>query len=432
MVKHFDVIVVGAGLAGSAAALTMSRSGLNVCLIERATSPGEKNVTGGVLYGRVLDDLITDWQNKAPVERWIVKNGIGMITSKSLTLFQFETEDFYNPPYNSCTINRANFDLWLAQQAEEAGATLVTNTLVEDLIFKDGYVKGVKTQRPDGELEADIVICADGVNSLLAQKAGLRKKDISPHEVGIGIKEVLLLPIEKINERFGLEENQGSAYEFIGTFLNCVHGGAFLYTNKKTLSLGIVVNLGSLQKAAVQPSMLLEEFKGQPQIQKFIEGGTLVEYSAHMVPEIGLEMVPKLYGNGVMVAGDAAGFVVTNGFTFEGMNYALASGKAAGHTAVLAMKNGDVSAKALAAYQDKINESFIGKNLETYRKVYHVLGNPRLRQEYPQIIEEIAKELFLFDDKPRIKLAKMVRSVVGNKVSMWQVIRDGIDMWRYM
>lgn len=430
MSNKFDVIVVGAGLAGSAAAIEMARTGLDVCIIERAIVPGEKNVTGGVLFKGILDELIPEWKNEAPIERWITKKGIGMVTADSLSLMQYETER--NEGYNACTLNRVHFDSWLANKAEEAGATLLTNTLVEDIILEDGFVKGVKTHHSDGYIYADLVICADGVNSLVAQKAGLRKQDISPKEIGLGIKEILSLPEETINQRFGLKGSEGCAYEFVGHFLNGVYGGAFLYTNRDTLSIGIVVNLGSIADTSVNARAILEHFKNQPQIKKLIDGGNLVEYSAHLVPEIGLDMVPQLYGNGVLVAGDAAGFVVNNGFSIQGMNYALASGREAGKTAVTCIRQGNVSAQKLASYKHLLDQSFVGKNLKKFQKTHKVLSNPRISKEYPVLIDHIAKNLFGFEDTIQPNLSSTVKNSLRGNVSAWQLIKDGIDIWRYM
>lgn len=430
--NKFDVIIVGAGLAGIAAAIEIAREGLAVCIIERAIIPGEKNVTGGVLFSSVLDDFIPDWKNEAPIERWVAKKGLGMVSEKSLSLMQFEVEKELEDK-KAFTVNRNAFDSWFAQKAEEAGATLLTNTLVEDLIIEEGFVKGVKTHHSDGYLEADIVICADGVNSLLAKKAGLRKRDVLPKEIGLGIKEIVSLPVNTINERFGIRENEGCAYEFVGNFLNGVFGGAFLYTNRDTLSIGVVVNLGSVGDTSTNARSILENFKNQPQIKKLIEGASLVEYSAHLVPEIGLDMVPDLYGNGILVAGDAAGFVVNNGFSIQGMNYAIASGIEAGKTAVEAIRTGDVSTKQLASYKTKIDKSFVGKNLKKYRKTHKVLGNPRMGNQYPAVMEGIAKKLFGFDDEIQPNIAEAVKSTIrGNNVSTWQLMKDGFDVWRYM
>jgi electron transfer flavoprotein-quinone oxidoreductase len=428
--SKFDVIVVGAGLAGSAAALEMARAGLNVCIIERAIVPGEKNVTGGVMFKGILDEFIPNWKNEAPIERWISKKGIGMVTAESLSLMQYETER--NDGYNACTLNRVHFDSWLANKAEVAGATLLTNTLVEDVILEDGFVKGVKTHHADGFIYADIVICADGVNSLVAQKAGLRKQDISPKDIGLGIKEILSLPEETINERFGLKGSEGCAYEFVGEFLKGVYGGAFLYTNCNTLSIGIVVNLGSIAETSVNSRAILEHFKNQPQIKKFIEGGSLVEYSAHLVPEVGLDMVPQLYGNGILVTGDAAGLVINNGFSIQGMNYAIASGREAGRTAVDCIRKGNVSARELASYKTQLDQSFVGKNLKKFQNTHKVLANPRIGREYPVLIDNIAKNLFGFEDTIQPSLSSTLKNSLRGNVSPWQLIKDGYDIWRYM
>lgn len=432
MSEKFDVIIVGAGLAGIAAAIEIAREGLEVCIIERAIVPGEKNVTGGVLFSSVIDNFIPGWKTEAPIERWVTKKGLGLVTDKSLSLMQFEVEKEMEEN-NAFTINRNAFDSWFAQKAEKAGAVVLTNTLVEDLIIKDGFVKGVKTHHEDGYLEADIVICADGVNSLIAKKAGLRKRDVIPKEIGLGIKEIVSLPAGIINQRFGLRENDGCAYEFVGNFLNGVFGGAFLYTNKETLSIGIVVNLGSVEDTSTNARSILENFKNQPQIKKLLEGSSLVEYSAHLVPEVGLDMVPDIYGDGILVAGDAAGFVINNGFSIQGMNYAIASGIEAGKAAVAAIKAGDVSKKQLVSYKQSIDASFIGKNLKKFRNTHKVLGNPRMGTHYPVLVDGIAKKLFGLDSEIQPNIGEAVKSTIRkNDISTWQLMKDGFDVWRYM
>jgi electron transfer flavoprotein-quinone oxidoreductase len=161
----------------------------------------------------------------------------------------------------------------MAQKVEQAGAIVAAGMRVDDLLFQEGRVSGVKVG--DEEFSSDIVILADGVNSLLAKKAGLRS-DFLPEDMKQGVKEVIELPRETIEQRFNLVNDEGAAMEFVGTCTRGLPGGGFLYTNKNSLSLGLVIELGSLVKSKQKASDLLEEFKHHPEISRLIEGGRTV------------------------------------------------------------------------------------------------------------------------------------------------------------
>ena len=190
---HFDVIVVGAGPAGSAAALITARAGLNVLLIERGEYPGAKNVSGAAFYGSaILNKLIPDWWEQAPVERYICRRDVLLMSPTTAVSLDFRSASptYVEPPYNAFTILRPKFDRWFAAQAEAAGAFLLTSTVVDDVIIERGKVVGVKVRRDEGELRADVVIACDGANSFLAQQAGLQRK-LKTDELSLGVKEVL-------------------------------------------------------------------------------------------------------------------------------------------------------------------------------------------------------------------------------------------------
>src|SRR5207245_9933350 len=138
-VEGFEVAVVGAGPAGSAAALTLAREGVQVLLLERGTFPGSKNVFGGRIYSYALKKLLGDAWKDAPIERFVRKEGITFMTSDNAFSMEFESRD----PEGSFTAKRAKFDKWLAEKAEKAGASLITESRVDDLIMDDGRVRGV-------------------------------------------------------------------------------------------------------------------------------------------------------------------------------------------------------------------------------------------------------------------------------------------------
>jgi electron transfer flavoprotein-quinone oxidoreductase len=279
-----DAIVVGAGPAGAAAALELARAGRSVVLLERGPFPGAKNVYGGVVYGRVLDDVIPRWWEQVPVQRWVVRRSTMMLTGSQALSVDFRSEAWGTVPYNGMTVYRADFDSWLAGHAVAAGAELVTSTVATGLLRDDrGAVTGVRTDRPGGELRARAVIACDGVNSFLAKEAGLLPRASASHHT-LGVKEVLDLPAPVIEERFGLGPRHGVDIEMLGA-TGGIPGGGFLYTNADTVSVGVVVSLPGLARAKVRPEALIADLKAHPAIAPYLRGSSVKEYSAHLIPE---------------------------------------------------------------------------------------------------------------------------------------------------
>ena len=265
-VPDFDVIVVGAGPAGSAAALTLARRGRSVCLLERGPFAGSKNVYGGVIYGRILDELVPEWWNRAPVQRWITRRATMLMTDHQSLSIDYRTTTWGAPPFNGATAYRPDFDNWLADEAVNAGATLVTSTTATGLVrTARGKIAGVRTDR-DGDLHAHVVIACDGVNSFLAKEAGLY-----PHfdkaNFTLGVKEVLALPRDEIEARFGIRSgsNEGADFEIVGG-TGGIAGGAFVYTNLDTIAIGAVLSLEDLGKAKVRPEEVIAGLKTHPSL----------------------------------------------------------------------------------------------------------------------------------------------------------------------
>jgi electron transfer flavoprotein-quinone oxidoreductase len=247
----FDVAVVGAGPAGSVAAYRLAKAGLSVVQIERGVTPGSKNVSGGVLYGRVLDDLLPGYANEAPVERKITRHAAMLMTKDSAVALDYSSR-LLAEPVNAVTVLRANFDPWLAAKAEEAGAFLMTGVRVDSLLTEPG-LSGAPTvvglRAGDDELRTRVVIAADGVNSFLGRSVGLTTKPPT-NQLGIGIKAVVGLPRRAIEDRFALADDEGAAFALVGDCTLGVGGGGFLYTNTESLSLGVVLRLDDLLRSA--------------------------------------------------------------------------------------------------------------------------------------------------------------------------------------
>jgi electron transfer flavoprotein-quinone oxidoreductase len=331
--------------------------------------------------------------------------------------------DWAANPHHSFTLLRAEFDAWLAAKAEEAGALLACGIRVDELLTDGTKVIGIRAG--DDEMLADVVIAADGVNSILAQKVGWAKM-FSPHQVATGVKQIIELPAETISQRFQVAGNNGAARLFVGDCSNGLMGGGFLYTNKSSISLGLVINVGELGRCRAKLFDIVEDFKNNPHIAPLIEGGEVAEYSAHLVPEAGLAMMPKLYGDGMIVAGDAAGFVLNLGYTVRGMDFAVASGEAAARTVIEAKARNDFSEHGLARYMDLLKESFVLRDLEAYRNMPDLLENERMYKAYPELVTNLASKLFTVDGAPHVHLVKMVLSQMKESgISLLQLARDG-------
>ncbi|MGO9196436.1 MAG: FAD-dependent oxidoreductase [Acidimicrobiales bacterium] len=431
MVERFDAVVVGAGPAGSMAALALARAGRSVCLLERGPFPGSKNLFGGVIYGRVLDDLIPGWIDEAPIERWVTRRVTMVLTETQSLAVDFRSGAWGSKPYNGATALRPEFDSWLAAQAESQGATLVCSTTATGLL-RDGTGRtlGVRTDRPQGEIEAGVVIACDGVNAFLAKEAGLALPE-DPSHYTLGVKEVLALDGGEIERRFGLLPGEGADFEVIGG-TGGIAGGGFLYTNRETVSVGLVLSLDGLSRSKVRPEQLLAGFKAHPAVFPLVSGGDVVEYGAHLIPEAGLAMMPQLAGNGILVAGDAAGLCLAAGLWLEGVNFAMASGAAAGEAAAEALERGDTSAAGLAGYRRRLEASFVLADHRRLRRAPHLVLSDRLQNHYPDLVCNLVEEMFTVrNPSPKQGLGTLARREARKSgVRFRDLVRDGWSAWR--
>ena len=356
-----EVIVVGGGPAGISCAVTIARAGHEVILIERGSFSGSKNVFGGAIYAQPTREIFPNFEKEAPIERLNVEHKFAILGEDDSTVISYRHKDLRNTGYS---VIRGKFDRWMAEEAKKEGVIIVEETVVRELIIENEKVVGVKTELE--EYYADIVVLADGVNSLLAKQIGFRET-IEPKDVALSVKEVIKLDREKINERFNLTDDEGCVYEIFGGPMKGMLGLGFLYTNKDSVSIGLGVGLDALCDKNLKPYELLDKLKEHPSISPLIKDGELLEYSAHLIPEGGYKKIPTLSGAGVMIAGDAA--MLVNNLHWEGTNLAMISGKLAGETAVTALAKCDFSEKMLAKYPEALEKSFVMKDLRTYRNL---------------------------------------------------------------
>jgi electron transfer flavoprotein-quinone oxidoreductase len=428
MPEKFDVIIVGAGPAGTSCALVCAQKGLNVLLIERGEYPGSKNVMGGVLYRKQMEELIPEFWKEAPLERPVIEQRFWMMDKESVVQFGYKGLEWGVEPYNNFTVLRAQFDQWFAKKAVEAGALLINETVVTECIVENGKVIGVRTDRPNGEVYADVVVLADGVNSLLSKQLGFHK-EFRPDEVALTVMEVINLPKEKINDRFNLEDNQGCTIEIFGDSTKGNLGTAFLYTNKDSLNIGVGTTLSSMIKSKMKPYDLLDYLKTHPMVKPMLAGGESAEYLAHLIPEGGYRSVPKVAGNGVVVVGDAAQLV--NAIHREGSNMAMHSGLLAAETVIEAKYRGDFSQSSLNLYRQKLYDSFIIKDLEKYKDATHTFeNNPQYFKEYVPMMNKAMSKFFTVDGTPKRDKQKEIMKSVTAERGTFKVIQDIYRAWK--
>ena len=429
--KNFDAIVVGAGPSGNACAYTLAKAGLSVLQIERGEYPGSKNVQGAILYSDALERIIPDFRDDAPLERHIIEQRMWVLDDASFIGTHFRSDDYNKPPYNRYTILRAQFDKWFSSKVREAGALLICETTVEELLLDGDRVIGVRCDRLGGEVYADVVVLADGVNSTLARKAGFHG-EIKAKEVALAVKEILFLPEEVIQQRFNVKGEEGVVIELVGKVTEGMVGTAFLYTNKESLTIGIGCMLDGFKSNPnrTTPYALLEKLKRHPSIAPLIEGGEMKEYCAHLIPEGGFHAIPKLYGAGWMIVGDSGGFV--NAAHREGSNLAMTTGRLAAETIIEARAAGwPMSEKTLKTYKDKLDASFVMKDLHKYRDMPEVLhASPQFFTTYPALVNRAAQTMLTVDgvDK-KSKEREIFKSFRGSR-GVAGLLGDAFKLWR--
>jgi electron transfer flavoprotein-quinone oxidoreductase len=408
--RDVDAIVVGAGPAGSCAAIVLARAGLRTVLLERGPFPGSKNMYGGVVYPRILDSLIPEWWTTMPVQRWVTRRSTMVISEGKALTVDFRNDAWGAAPHNGATAYRPDFDHWLAGHAEAAGAEVVCSTTVTGLLRDAaGRVTGVRTDRPDGDLTAHVVVACDGVNSFLAKEAGMYTHTEAKNFT-LGVKETLALPKDVIDERFGVRGRDGVDIEILGG-TSGVNGGGFVYTNLDTLAVGVVLKLPKLAAQQTRPEEIIARLKSTAAIAPLVEGAELKEYSAHVIPEAGLQMMPELTGDGLLIAGDAAAMCLAAGIWLEGVNFAMASGMYAGEAAVDAVRADDTSRRGLAGYERRLRNTFVLRDHRKLRRAPELVLSDRVQHLYPELITGIVDRVFHVDNpQPKPGLRRIVTS----------------------
>lgn len=429
MAEKFDVIVVGAGPSGNAAAYTAAKAGLNVLQIERGESPGSKNVQGAILYADALEKIIPDFREDAPLERHLIEQRMWVLDDESYVGGTYRSNEFNKEPYNRYTIIRAQFDRWFSKKVQDAGALVICETTVTGLHMDGDRVVGVQTDRVGGSVYADVVILADGVNSLLARKAGFHP-ELKPKDVALAVKEIHFLPDTVIESRFNIKPGEGVAIEMAGTLTKGMVGTAFLYTNSESITLGVGCLLSDMREKRISPHQLIEGMKNHPAIAPLIEGGEMKEYAAHLIPEGGFNAIPQVYGEGWLMVGDASMFV--NSVHREGSNLAMTSGRLAAETVIELKAAGlPFTTQNLVRYRRKLDDSFVIKDLKKYKNMPEVFEkNNQFFTAYPELINRAAHKMLLVDGEDKKSKERDIRKSFVARRSKLGLLGDMFKLWR--
>lgn len=449
---QFDAIVVGAGLSGSAAAITLAQRDLEVLVIERGSYPGAKNVFGGVLYTPTIRELVD--LDDAPTERFIAEKRYSMLTDDDEIAASVRLGEWQEPPHNdSWTVYRGTFDRWFAEQAEHAGATVITDTTVTDLIRHDNRIVGVETDRPDGQIQAPVVVIAEGGNTLVSESANLKER-ADRKDIAVAVKEVLKFPhhADAIEQRFGVTGHEGVAAHYFGKgAVGDAFGGAFIYTNRNTVSVGLAYRIADAVSTQPDPESALNRFKSHPAVAPLVRDARTIEYGAKTIPEGGAQAVPQLVHDGAVLVGDAAGFVLNNGIHLEGTNMAVESGYQAGMAIAEGLASGERSKRAatggaqtaqadggkiitpddLSKYPAAMEDSFVIENLDHYEWLINAVLADRdlLFAELPTALAEAAGEYFRVDRTPKAVHGERAKERLLSTLGGW---RGAMRVaWRY-
>lgn len=428
--ERFDAIVVGAGPSGNAAAYTMAKEGLSVLQLERGEYPGSKNVQGAILYSNALEKIIPNFRESAPLERHVIEQRLWMLDDSSYMGMQYRSDDFNEEKPSRYTIIRAQFDKWFSQEVRKVGATLLCETTVTDLLRDaSGRVIGVRTDRDNGRVFADVVVLAEGVNGLVGQRAGLRD-ELKPQAVALAVKEMHFLPRDVVDSRFNLKGDEGVVIEAMGTVTNGMAGTGFIYTNQESLSVGIGCLVSDFVETETTPYGLLEAFKSHPSIKPLLAGSEVKEYAAHLIPEGGYKAMPELVGDGWITVGDAGHFV--NAVHREGSNLAMTTGRLAGETVVWLKRRREVASKAnLAEYTRRLEQSFVMKDMKKYKDIPSFLHrNRQVFDLYPRLFSQAAQTWLRVDGVDKLAKEKQIMSSFRKGRTLGGLLGDAFKMAR--
>lgn len=284
--EKYEVAIIGGGSAGLAALKQLSNLGKQAVLIEAGKQIGTKNISGGILYskkpkhGRVfnVEDVYgAEFFSDAPVERKIIKYMLHATSKNKIFTMDLTAAHEYQANFGYSVL-LGNLNSWFAKNAEESAAKQ-GGGIVSGVHVRSINTQGDKTIVESDELEpfeVKVIIAADGVNSEIAEMTGARNK-FTPEQLYQGVKVIVKMPEEVIDERFDIGPDEGAAHLYAGDVTLNHIGGGFLYTNRNTLSVGAVYHYDSLMARPSEPYTLANALLSNPMVAEFIKDEVAVK-----------------------------------------------------------------------------------------------------------------------------------------------------------
>jgi electron-transferring-flavoprotein dehydrogenase len=379
-----DVLIVGGGPAGMSAALRMAQlqkekggEPLAIAVLEKARETGAHMLSGAVLDPSPLRALVPDFVAKgAPLASEVHHDRVYFLTRTGKIPFPITPPPLRNHGNYIISLNR--FVKWLGGLVEAEGIDVFTGFPAVEVLYEGDRVAGVRTgdrgigkhgeQKPNFEpgvdIRAKVTILTDGVRGNIT-KAVVRRLALdagrSPQLYAIGIKELWEIPKERLSA--------GTVIHTMGYPLRMEEfGGAFIYAMPDgVVSVGFVSGL-DYRDPMFDPHITFQHFKRHPFVASLLEGGQMVRYGAKALPEGGWHTIPQVYADGVLIAGDAGGFL--NSMRLKGIHLAMRTGMLAAESAFDAVRAGDASASKLKSYADAIDGSEVRRELYPVRNVH--------------------------------------------------------------
>ncbi len=418
----FDVIVVGAGPAGCSSAYLLAKAGLRVLLVERGRSAGSKLLWGGKAYAQPIREVWPELDKEAPIHRWVTRERFSFVWGDRVLTIEYKLGRSV-----AFTSYLPELVSWMARKAESAGALLVEDVRVDEIVVENGRVVGVRSG--SDIVRADIVIDAEGVNRMLLEKLGLAERLNVNSSVALGVKETLSLDPRLMEERFNLDKGEGLTWLVAGDITRGLPGGGFIYTMRDSISIGLVIPIGPAARAAEEGTLkehvseLIESFRLHPYFNRFWREADVIEYGGRMTLEGGLSMMPKrLYAPGLLVVGDAAGFLVNTGYTIRGVDTAVYSGKLAAETVIEALNKGGFTEDNLKSYEDKVKRSYIYRELKAHSAIEDVMRDPFYFTKIPQVLVKAAGKLFEADYEEPTLVGGLLEASRESEVSLMKML----------
>jgi electron-transferring-flavoprotein dehydrogenase len=389
-----DVLIVGAGPAGLACALYLSQliaqhnasgskpelSAENIYVLEKAREIGAHQLSGAVMDPRGLAELVHDWQKTAPLESPVTDDAAYVLTSSNSYKLPITPPPLQNHGNYIVSLNK--LVKWLGGLVEKSGVNLFTQFSGRNLIYEGGGIAGVITEdkgvdkegkpkdnfTPGYELRAKVTVLAEGPRGSLTKEMVNRLKldGLNPQVYGIGIKELWDVPADRIKPGF-------VAHTLGWPLDSSMYGGGWLYgLPGNRVSVGMMIGL-DYHDPRFDPHAAFQKYKTHPFLKRVLGGGKMVRYGAKTVPYGGWYSMPRQYVDGGLIIGDSASLL--NSQRLKGIHIAIKSGMLAAETVFEALKTGDASAKTLSTFPQKIEKSWIKKELWAVRNFHQGFQN---------------------------------------------------------